>query len=128
MMLARQTRYSPRLTSTSRTFGTRWIYHILLRRSFWRRSWQWRRFCTLITIVPETAFVPFQTLPVGFPLPTFSLSFMNATLSPFVLDQNVRLKCPISSSKFRDLKVNDQMRKRQKRSSMNVTETTKNIL
>ena len=38
MFLARQRGPSPRRTSSSRTCVSRWIYRILLRRRFWRRS------------------------------------------------------------------------------------------
>ena len=87
MVLARQTRNCHRWISTSWTVGSRWIFHILRRRRFWRRCRRWRWFRTLITIVPGIYLFFNRTLLVSFLLPTLSWSFFfNATLFPLILN------------------------------------------
>ena len=60
---------SPRRTSTSLCWRLK------------RMEWFWFGFCTLITVVPETAFVSSRTLPFCFPL-TANPSPFNTTKSP----------------------------------------------
>ena len=61
----------------SRRTSTSWCW--------WLRRWRgfWCRFCTLMTVVPETALVPFRTLSFFFPLvttvPVSILSFQAST-------------------------------------------------
>ena len=71
VILAGPSRHSSSGTLASGTSGSRRISLILPRRRA-RRRIRLCRFCTLIDIVTETAFVSFHTLPVGFPLPTIS--------------------------------------------------------
>ena len=53
----------------------------------------------------DTATVPFRTLPVGFPLPTFSWSFLNVTFVPFDSYPRLDSILPLRASKFSDLKL-----------------------
>ena len=48
-----------------------------------------RAFCTLLAIMTETAIVSFRTLPTGLPLPTITVSYVNTTLFPLILDLHV---------------------------------------
>ena len=70
----------------SGTFGSRLIPFNLWRRKFLKKNKMWRKYCMLITIVLETAFVSFRTQSVDFPLPTFSLSLVNPILFPLILE------------------------------------------
>ena len=95
MILAWQTRNSPRRTSTCWTFGSLWIFHILwVRRRFWSRSWRCRSYCTLIAIVP--AFVFFRTLS---PCPLWT-----RRCSLWFLTKVFDWILPFLASKSRDLK------------------------
>ena len=71
VILARQSSHFPTWASSSRTSGSRCIFHTLLRRRSWRKV-RLCRFCMLIHIVSETATVSKRTLPVSFPMPTIS--------------------------------------------------------
>ena len=56
-------------------------------------------FCMLIQIVSETATVSFRTLPVGFPLPTISLTSLFTLFPPLILDHGACFKISISGFK-----------------------------
>ena len=86
--LARPSRHSSTGTSASGTSGSRWFSLILLHERIRRRT-RWFDFSTLIHIVAETAIVSFHTLPVGFPLPTFSKNSWYTLLCSLILDHGV---------------------------------------
>ena len=86
-------------TFASRTSGPRRFCLILPRRRSQRRI-RLCRFCTLIEIVPETAIVSFNTLPVGFPLPTFSTNSWYTLFYPWILDHSVSFIISIPGAKI----------------------------
>ena len=86
-------------TFASRTSGPRRFCLILPRRRSQRRI-RLCRFCTLIDIVPETAIVSFRTLPVGFPLPTFSTNSWYTLFCPWILDHGVSFIISIPGAKI----------------------------
>ena len=98
VILARQSSHFPTRASASRTSGSRCISLILrLRRA--RRWVRLCRFCTLIDIVTETAFVSFGTLPVSFPLLTISKNSLYTLFCPLILDHGVSLIISVSGFK-----------------------------
>ena len=96
VILARQSRHSSTRTFASETSGSRCISLILPRRRA-RRRIRLCRFCTLIHIVTETAIASFRTLPVGFPLPTISLSPLSTLFCPLILDHGVPFIISVSA-------------------------------
>ena len=85
LILARQSSHVPTWASDSRTSGSRCISHTLPRGRSLRKI-RLCRFCTLIRIVSDTAMVSLRTLPVSFPLPTISQTFLFMLFCPLILD------------------------------------------
>ena len=66
MIHARQTRHSPRKTSASRAFDSRWISHVLRRRKFWRRLNVGENIACLFPSCWELHLSPFEHNPLAF--------------------------------------------------------------
>ena len=98
VVLAGPSRRSTTGTLASKTSGSQWIFHTLLRGRSWRTIRQ-RRFYTLIHLVSETARVSFHTLPVGFPLPTISKNSLYTLFCSLILNHGVLLKISASGPK-----------------------------
>ena len=99
VILARQSSHFPTWASASGTLGSRCISLILLHERT-RRRIRLCRFWTLIDIVTETAIVSLKTLPVGFPLPTFSLSCLFTLSKLLIFDHGTFFNISISGLKI----------------------------